>query len=58
MTYKHMDKSKNYNLASSIECIGSWRILVFPIILTKSDIEDTGDSKRDLLIKIIYENEV
>ena len=58
MTHKQMDKSENYNLASTIGHIGSRRILVFPIILTKCDIEDTGDSKRDLLIKIIYENEV
>ena len=37
--------------------IGSRRILIFSMILTKSDIEDTGDSKRDLLIMIIYANE-
>ena len=57
LTHKQMDKSKNYNLASTIRYIGSRRILVFPIILTKSDIEGTRVSKRDLLIKIIGENE-
>ena len=40
VTHKQMDKSKNYNLVSTIRYIGSRRILVFPIILTKSDIED------------------
>ena len=58
MTHKQMDKSKNYNLVSTIRYIGSRRILVFLIVLTKSDIEDTGDSKRDLIFKIINENEV
>ena len=39
-----MDKSKNYNLASTIGYIDSISILVFALILTKSDFEDTGDS--------------
>ena len=56
MTHKQKDKSKNDNIASTIGYIGSRRISVFPIILTKSDIEDTSDSKIDLLIKIICEN--
>ena len=52
MTHKQMDQPKSDNLASTIGYIGSRRILVFLIILTKSDIEDTGNSKRDLLINI------
>ena len=44
MTHQQMDQSKIDNLASTIGYIGSRRSLVFPIILAKSDIEDTMDS--------------
>ena len=44
VTHQQIDQSKIDKLPSTIGYIGSRRILVFPIILTKSDIEDTMDS--------------